>query len=216
MGINVQGAEGGNSASPLLCRLIETLVELKSQLWRKSVEKIVRILTWASFSIRKRADSWTETTHRNKYSCLLTAVRRREGWQWQPQDPTSGGVSLQSLSSVPEKHWNRDYWTQKYQGALSQEQEPLSCEPRPLGDASGSLSAHLGKDFRHQEGKCLQSKQWPLIREHRLVFELNVCWWLYWIGFPFPKMLNSGDSIAIRKKNCKKKIFKFLANSRAV
>lgn len=109
LGINVQGVEGGNSASPLLCTLIETFVELKCQLRRKSVEKIVKILTRDSFSIRKRADSWTETTHRNKYGCLLTAVRGREGWQWQPQDPTPGGVSSQSLSSVPEKHWNGDY-----------------------------------------------------------------------------------------------------------
>lgn len=75
MGINVQGVEGGNSASSLLCTLIETLVELKCQLWRKSVEKRVKILTRDSFSIRNRADSWTETTYGNKCGCLLTAVR---------------------------------------------------------------------------------------------------------------------------------------------
>lgn len=95
MEINVQGLEGGNSASSLLCTLIETLVQLKCQLWRKSVEKIVKILTRDSFSIRKRADNWTETAHRNKCGWLLSAVTGRGGWQWQPQDPS------RSLSTRP-------------------------------------------------------------------------------------------------------------------
>lgn len=112
MRINVQGMAGGHSASSLLCTLIETLVELKCQLWRKSVEKRVKILTRDSFSIRNRADSWTEATHGNKCGCLLTAVKGGGGWQWQPQDPIPGGVSPQSLSSVPEKHWNGDCWTE--------------------------------------------------------------------------------------------------------
>lgn len=46
---------------PSFFTLIKNLVELKCQLWRKSVEKIVKNLTRDSFSIRNRADSWTET-----------------------------------------------------------------------------------------------------------------------------------------------------------
>lgn len=98
---------------------------------------------------------------------VCSLQRERGRWWWQPQDPTPGGVPPQSLSSsVPEKHWNRDCWTEISQSSSAS----APCEPRPLGDASGSGSAHPAKDFRHQEGKRLQSKQRHLIREDSLVF----------------------------------------------
>lgn len=76
MEINVQRVEGGNSVSFLLHMLIETLVELKCKLWRKSVEKVVKILGRDSFSIRNRADTWTKTTYRSKCGWLLSCSKR--------------------------------------------------------------------------------------------------------------------------------------------
>lgn len=68
--------EGENSAISFLCILIETLAELKCQLWRRSVEKKVKISTRGLFSIRNSADSRTETCG-TKCGGLLTAARER-------------------------------------------------------------------------------------------------------------------------------------------
>lgn len=113
MEINIQRVEGGNSASSLLCELIEALMELKCKLWRKTVENLVKILAGDSFSIRNRADTRTETTRGNKCGHLLRCSKREESLAM-----ASGPLGCFSASPLAQKSTWTGITRQKYCRAL--------------------------------------------------------------------------------------------------